>query len=51
MLGVAKVGASSFHGNRLTYLAVSSACNIHVKDELSLILGAGGPWWAAGGHR
>lgn len=41
------VGPSSCHGNRLTYLAVSSACNIHVKDELSLLLGAVGPWWAA----
>lgn len=46
-----KLGPSSCHGNRLTYLAVSSACNIHVKDELSLILGAVGPWWAADGHR
>lgn len=46
-----KLGRCGCHGNRLTYLAVSSACNIHVKDELSLILGAVGPWWAAEGHR
>lgn len=37
--------------NTLTYLAVSSACYIHVKDELAVILGAVGPRWAAGGHR
>lgn len=46
-----KLGASSCRGNTLTYLAVFSACYIHVKDELSVILGAVGPWWAAGGHR
>lgn len=41
--------AGSCHGDRPTYLAVSSAGHVHVEDELSVILGAVGPWWAAGG--
>lgn len=46
-----KLCANSYHGDRLTYLAVSSAGHIHVKDELPVILGAVGPWRAAGGGR
>ena len=37
--------ARGCHGNRPTsYLAVCPAGNIHVKDDLSVILGAMGPW-------
>lgn len=46
-----KLCACGCRGDRPTYLAVSSAGHIHVKDELSVILGAVGPGWAAGGHK